>query len=359
MDLLRLISAVTGLIVIVTTFYWAARILMVKGTDPPAFARMIFRACRNTLHVAGELMPNPDKRRELWSLYIPVSLLGILACSLVLATLGYMLLLYGVTQNSMRTAYQNSVSSMSTLGIAGEPKTVLESTIGGIEAFTGPVFVALLIAYTVSIYASYSEHREQVEAMDSLLVGNRDGAELFLTALHGEGLDWLTPLWQKWVAEFQELDRTARSVDGYLLLFAPNMSHHWSADAPMVLDAAAIRNSLVAGVPDADAASCLAEGTIALEHLAQHYNHRVFIFRSRAARPSVDRPAFDECARALDAAGVPTVPDRDRAWLAFQTIRNRYAASVQRLERILPYDDTAHSSNSIQGRAPETGTGQP
>jgi hypothetical protein len=46
MDLIRFVSVVAGLLIILSTFYWAARILMVKGTDPPLVARFIFRVCR-------------------------------------------------------------------------------------------------------------------------------------------------------------------------------------------------------------------------------------------------------------------------------------------------------------------------
>jgi len=339
MDLTRFVSAISGLLIILATFYWAARILMVKGTDPPLVARFIFRVCRNALHFVGNLMSNRDKRRELWALYIPVSLLSVLGFSIALATLGYTLLLYGVTQNSMRTAYVNSVSSMSVLGIAGQPKTLLETTIGGIEAFTGPTFVALLVAYTVTIYSAYSDHRVQLDAMDVPLRGSANGAELLLSSARGEGLDSLDRIWTTWIGEFQNLEKTYRSVDGYLLLFAPNMSHHWSTDAPIVLDAAALRNSLVDGVPDTDAASCVDWGSSAFASLARHYQHRVISLRTYPERLPIERSEFDACSRSLAQAGIAIAPDLDRAWLDFESMRGRYTTQVAQLTRMLPHDD--------------------
>lgn len=338
MDYARLVAAIMGLLVICSAFYWAARILMVKGTDPPYVARFICRICRNTLHFTGNLMPNPDKRRELWSLYIPVSLLAILAWSIALSTVGYMLLLYGVTENSMSTAYENSVSSMSTLGIAGEPKTLLEATIGGIEAFTGPTFVALLVAYTVSIFAAYSQRRDSLDKMDELLDGNERGDDLLVSSIHAGGLESLDPVWSSWVDEFKHLESTYRSVDGYLLLFAPNMSHHWSADAPTVLDAAALRNSLVAERPDDQAGSCIDWGSKAIAHLASHYRHRVISFHHHQERPPIERSDFDACARALDQMGIAVAPDLDQAWGTFETLRDRYGPQVTQLTRMLPSD---------------------
>ena len=347
MDLTRFVSAVAGLLIIISTFYWAARILMVKGTDPPLVARFIFRLCRNALHFIGNLMSNADKRRELWALYIPLSLLSILGWSIALATLGYTLLLYGVTQNSMRTAYVNSVSSMSVLGIGGQPNTLLETTIAGIEAFTGPTFVALLVAYTVSIYSAYSEHRMQLDAMDVHLRGSADGADLLVKSARGDGIDSLARIWNAWIAEFQDLEKSYRSVDGSLLLFAPNMSHHWSTDAPMVLDAAALRNALVDGAPDPQAADCIAWGSSAIAKLAKHYRHRVISLRTYPERPPIERSEFDACARSLAEAGIAIVPDLDRAWLEFESTRGQYAPQVAQLTRMLPYDDQRRHGISL------------
>jgi hypothetical protein len=112
-----------------------------------------------------------------------------------LATLGYTLLFYGVAQNSMRTSYVNSVSSMSVLGVGWQPNTLLETTIAGIEAFTGPTFVALLVAYTVSIYSAYSIRRAQLDAMDVLLLGSDNGVGLLVAAAQGsEGIASLDPI---------------------------------------------------------------------------------------------------------------------------------------------------------------------
>ncbi len=338
MDPVRLVSTLIGLLIILSALYWAARILMVKGTDPPYLARLIFRTCRNGLHIVGNLMRNPEMRRQLWALYVPFSLLSILGCTIAIATLGYTLLLYGVTQNSMSTAYANSVSSMSVLGIAGQPKTLLETTIAGIEAFTGPIFLALLIAYTVSIYAAYSDRREQLDAMKTLQGESDDGIELLLSAARGEGIHALDRLWRSWVDEFKKLEEIYRTVDGYLLFFAPEMSIHWSVDAPTVLDAAALRNSLVAELPDQEAAKCLERGTVAIASLAQHYRHRVISLRTYPERRPIDRQEFDYCAVSLSAAGVATSGDLDQAWIDFQEFRSQYAEHVALLARMLPHN---------------------
>ena len=336
MDLMRVTSALVGLVVIFMTFYWAARILMVKGTDPPWLARLVFRASRNALHFIGDRMPSNGKRRELWALYIPVSLLSILASSLILANIAFTLLLYGTTQNSLRTAYIYSVSAMSTMGSAGQPGSLIETSLSGVEAFTGPVFVALLIAYTVSIYSAYSNYRSQVAAMDEALDTNQDGLDLLSMLCDPDGPESLTSIWSAWKEEFDALDRSYRSVDGYLLFFAPEMSKHWAHDGPMVLDAAALRNSLISGPPDPSASDCLASGVNALGHLAQHYRHRVIRMRPHHPRQTIDRAAFDVTARALAACGVTVAPNLDSAWDAFQAQQHTYVENVATLRRMLP-----------------------
>ncbi|MGC4047635.1 MAG: hypothetical protein QM758_27895 [Armatimonas sp.] len=324
------------MLLILATFYWAARILMVKGAAPPWLARIIFRCCRNGLHFVGDLMSGPKKRRELWALYIPVSLLAILGCSLALAAIGFTLLLYGVTENSLSTAYVNSVSSMSVLGIAGKPPTLRETTIAGVEAFTGPVFVALLIAYTVSIYSAYSDYRSQIESMDQELGKNQNGLHLLQMICDPAGAESLSTIWKNWAAEYTSLDSTYRSVDGYLLFYSPEMSEHWANDGPMVLDSAALRNTLIAGPPDPAATACLAAGNQGLDHIAQHYTHRVLRIRRHRTRQAIGRPEFDSCAWHLTTCGVDVVPDLDAAWSDFERLQGTYEMNVEILNRMLP-----------------------
>jgi hypothetical protein len=120
------------------------------------------------------------------------------------------------------------------------------------------------------------------------------------------------------------------------LFFAPNLSHHWAADGPLVLDAAALRNVLVVEGPDPLAESCLEWGSTAVTHLVDHYRHRVISFRTHKERAAIDRSEFESCARELSEAGIEIVPNLDQAWRQYESIRGHYAPQVALLTRMLP-----------------------
>jgi hypothetical protein len=299
-------------------------------------ARAMLRGARNFLHLASSIRPNPTRQHNIWALYVPFSLISIMVLSLILACVGFAVFIYGITSNSARQALDNSISAMSVLGFAGLPPTLRETIVAGFEAFTGPIFVALLIGYIVNIYAAYSEQRDRVTAMDTRLDGNSNGVELIEQAAAGPGLDSLTSIWTNWADEFTDIQHRYRTVDGYLLIFAPVMTKHWSTDAVMVFDSANLRNSLIALPPDTEAARCLDVGSIAIDHIANHYGHRIYSFHRPQEPRTLTREEFDQCAEQLRAIGIPVAASLQAAWAEFEHTREHYAPATYRLQRLQP-----------------------
>lgn len=350
MEPIRIMATIIGLIVVLSSFFWAARILMVKSTDPPRLARLLFRACRNALHLMGRLIRDPDRRRQLWALYIPISLVAILVWALIWSTFGYTLFIFGVTGKHLRDAYLISISSISTLGIAPPSTSLLVTTISGIEAFTVPIFVSLLVAYSISIYSQYSSHIETIRALDAEL-GNAEGPlELLVTTVTTSGVDALDRLFQNWTSQFLQIDAIHGTVDGYLLLYAPNMTEHWGRDAPAVIDSAAVWLSIIPEPQTDAAAACFEAGTRAVDHLAEHYRHRVIALGQRTAVAHMTRGEFDWCVERLRDAGLPVVTDRDAAWDALQQRRQSYERQVDELRHMLPVDLRAGRSGQRDRR---------
>lgn len=308
--------------------------MMVRGASPPFMARIVLRGARNILHLASSIRANPTRQHNLWALYVPFSLISIVVLSLILACLGFALLVYGITTNTARQAIDNSISAMSVLGFAGLPPTLRETIVAGFEAFTGPLFVALLIGYIVNIYADYSQQRDRVAEMDTKLTGSNNGAELIQSFAAGSGLDSLTSIWSDWADEYDDIEQRYQTVDGYLLIFAPVMTQHWSVDAVMVFDAANLRNSLVALPPDPEAVRCLDVGSVAIGLIASHYGHRIFSFRQHLEPKSITMQEFEQCAEQLSDLGIPVASDLATAWNEFDHTRESYAPATYRLQRM-------------------------
>jgi hypothetical protein len=328
------VAAIVGFGLVAYSFYWTAQVMMVRGAEAPYVARIVLRGARNALLLAGRIRPNAERQRTLWALYVPFSLIALVGFSLSFSCLGFACFLYGITENSPRVALENSISAMSVLGFAGLPPTLRETITAGIEAFTGPIFVALLIGYIVNIYAAYSQQVARVSSTDAQLAGIGSGAELLERAARQSGLDSLTAIWKSWADELGEIELTYRTVDGYLLLFAPVMTRHWSVDAVIVFDAANLRNTLVNLPQDGEAARCLETGSAAIDHVADHYGHRIYSVQPPPKPLSLARDDFDRWAKQLRMSGIPVVEDLESAWDQFSHMRERYAPATFRLQRL-------------------------
>lgn len=332
---LRLLATFGGLFLIVLAFGWAMQVLTVKGAEPPPLARLVFRAVRAVMFALGNLPLFRQRRQQIWALYVSVSLLTIIALAIAQILVGYTWMFYGVSADSLRTSYINSVSSLSVLGFGGLPSTLTQSTLALAEAFTGPIFVALLIAYLANMNSSVSQRQSQLRSIETRIGAVTSGPELLERALQGSGLATASLLWQEWTREFVQARAALATVEGYLLAYSPGMHVRWVADAQMVLDAASLRNAVFDLPADPEATRCLAEGAQTLQGMATHLDHPVLRMRRPRPFPSVTREQFDHACDALAQANAPLAADRDAAWATFQQERSTYEETVRLLSQFM------------------------
>ncbi len=335
-----------GIAIVTLAFVWATRVMMIQGSEPPAMARLVFRGCRNVLHFVSSLFRDPKKRKELQSLYLPFSLTSILAVSMGIATFGYVLIIYGVSSLSLRASIFGSVSSMSTLGFASQPKVLPTALIFALEGLTTTFFIGILIVYINNMYDSFTSQRQKVREMDQRIDRAKTGPQFLENAAKTHGLETLTPIWGQWAADFINIEQTYRTVEGYLTVFAPFMEHHWSVDTPIILDGANLRNNLVDLPPDPQARRCLERGPSAIAHIVQHFRQKVFAVESAPTQRTITRDMFEETAQRLQQLGIPIVADRDTAWKSFETERANYETSISELTRMLDVPNPSWSRSA-------------
>ncbi len=334
-ELIRFACALVGLVMVVGIFYWAMQVLMVPGAPMSPGVRLVFRSVRNLMRLAGQTMRVDQRRRQLWALYVPISLLAVIATTLAITLLGYTLIFYGISNDSLHVSYVNSVSSLSVLGFGGEPSTLLQTTLALAEAFTGPIIVALLIAYLATMNSSFTQQQRRLEKMDDALGGVDSGPELLIQKAENNGLADLPAIWKAWGDEFSTFAAHSDSVQAYLLLFAPSMHTHWVTDALTVLDSANFWNNVVDQPADADAAACLVNGSEAITQAVNTFHHHVITFRHDLSVMEVTPDQFQHACGDLTAAGVKLKPDRDAAWTAFRTQRATYGQAVHKLAEMM------------------------
>lgn len=345
----RLLAALAGIAIVIIAFFWAMQVLMVRRTKPPLLARLVFRVVRAAMYAIGLAVPTSRRRQQIWALYVPVSLLAIIGVSVAEILVGYTLIFYGISSDSMRQSYINSVSSLSVLGFGGLPGQLSQATVGLAEAFTGPIFVALLVTNLASMYSALNQEKIRLRSTERQVGRARTGPDLLRNAVAGSGLDALTPVWQDWAEEFETVGETYDTVEGYLMIFAPTMRNPWVADVATVLDAANLRNAIFDLPADAQAARCLAEGASAVMLMAGHFHGAAAPARRGQPTHVVSRDEFDAACTAL-AADAPVTADRDTAWQTFQERRATYAEPVTRLSRLMhsPVADWPRAATSPQ-----------
>ncbi len=334
-NLIRILCTIVGTVTVVFIFYWAMRLLMVPTASAPYGARVIFRMVRNLMHVIGTVERVQARRRQLWALYVPISLLAIIAWTLGITLIGYTLIFYGISQDSWHVSYVNSVSSLSVLGFGGEPSTLIQTTVALIEAFTGPIIVALLITYLATMNASFNQHQLRLHQMDQAIGSVSSGPELLLREANGAGIDAMSSTWRMWSGELAAMEANYDTVQGYLLLFAPSMQAHWVTDALIVLDAANFRNNVLDMPTDPDAAGCLTHGTAAISLSVSAFHHHVITFHRTTDASDVTFEQFKEACANLTAVGVPLRTDLEAAWDAVRTCRDGYVGSVRKMAEMM------------------------
>lgn len=327
----RLLALFAGIILIVLAFGWAMQVLTVKNAEPPPLARLVFRGVRSVMYAIGSLKVLSQRRQQIWSLYVSVSLLSIIAIAVAQILVGYTLVFYGVSTDDLRQSYVNSLSSLSVLGFGGLPGTLVQATVALAEAFTGPIFVALLIAYLANMNSSVGQRQSQVRSIEVKIGAAETGPQLLERALAGPGLAAMTSVWQDWTQEFVLAEASFATVEGYLLVYSPGMHVRWVADAQMVLDAANLRNAVFDLPDDPEAARCLEEGSAMLKEGVTQSDHALLHLRHPRPQGAVTRAQFDRACADLGNASVPLKQDQDAAWATFTQERARYEDSIRQL----------------------------
>ncbi len=327
----RVLATLGGVVLIVLAFSWAMQVLTVKNAAPPPLARLVFRAVRTAMYAIGNLAVLRQRRQQIWALYVSVSLLTVIAISIGQILVGYTLVFYGISADDLRMSYINSVSSLSVLGFGGLPSNLVQSTVALAEAFTGPIFVSLLIAYLANMNSSVGQRQSQIRSIEVKVGAANSGLELLDRALAGPGLAAMTAIWQDWTTEFVQAEASFATVEGYLLIYSPGMHARWLDDAQMVLDAASLRNAAIDLPADPEAERCLAEGSAMLKEAVSQSDHALLRLRRRQSPAAVTRAQFDAACAELAKANAPIKQDRDAAWAAFVQHRARYESSIHRL----------------------------
>jgi len=322
---------VVGLALITVSLSSAFRTVVMPRAAFDPLTRAIFLGFRGFLLWLSRLTSHLD-REVVLSVHAP---LGLLTMALAWATgiiFGFTLLFDALGDIDLDEAFVLAGSSFTTLGFV-EPLSPVHQVLAIIAAVLGLGVVALLISYLPTIYGLFSRREVTVADVSIKSGGVAHGPDLVLHLTRVADTTRLDDMWIEWGHWLITLGETHTSEPSLNFFRSPRSQRSWLTAATAILDAAALRNTLVAAPFSVRAEMASRAGVEAIVSIA----HFFFV------RPDgedehytlLTRGDFDAEVERLEADGVPLVEDVDEAWAEFVKLREAYEPHIMGLAKLI------------------------
>jgi hypothetical protein len=256
-------------------------------------------------------------------------LLGQLAAWLLVAYVGYGLLLWPFASSGALAAFTDAGSSLFTLGFA-EPAGTAPAVIVFLAAATGLLILALQIAYLPTLYAAFNRRETAVALLNERAGMPSWGPEL-LARTHfalGTGVSTLDTMpdlyaqWESWAADIAESHTTYPVLVRFR---SPGPLSSWVIALLAVLDSAALFLALSPGAaPVVPARLCLRGGFRCFHRIAQALGFDIPDEPDPDAGSKVTYDEFLAAVGRMREVGFPIERDPAEAWPDFVGWRVNY-----------------------------------
>lgn len=358
MSVARAAALAAGLAVVLGTTSSVVRTLVVPRGLTSRFAATVVTAVRWPFQALADRLDDFVAKDRVLAVAAPLSLLLLLVSWLASYLLGFSLLELGLSAGGVGRAVREAGSSLFTLGFASSDSGPL-SALDFVAAGTGPVIIALQIAYLPTLYAAYNRRETEVTLLQSRAGEPAWGVELLARqAIVGtvSGMPALYAAWERWAADVSE------SHTNYPVLIhfrSPRPLRHWLVGLLSVMDAAALHLALRPSDAPIEARMCLRMGFIALRDVARVERIRFDPDPLPDAPIALTLPEFREGVRRLLEVGFPVERDADAAWPHFRGWRVNYEPVAYALAERVEAPPALWSGPRRRGVAPMPPTRPP
>jgi hypothetical protein len=270
----RIVAAVIGGLLVITAAYSVTGTLIVSRSVSSRLTRWVDRIVVGAYRLAAKNVINFDRmeplaayRRldRLLATQAAAILLTQLAAWLIVAYVGFALLLWPFATRGVVSAFIDAGSSIFTLGFA-VPAGAVPAVVVFLAAAVGLVIITLQIAYLPTLYAAFNRRETEVALLNARAGVPSWGPELLARTNYalGTGLSTLDTMpalytqWERWAADVAESNTT------YLPLVrfrSPRPLSSWVTALLAVLDSAAMFLALSPkAAPEIPARLCLRGG---------------------------------------------------------------------------------------------------
>ena len=321
--ILRTLAFILGTFLVLFTLFSAIRTFVLARAIQDPITNFTFAAVRWALGIPLHWSDNYQSRDRVMAYYAPIALVTLLPVWLLLVTLGYTGIYWGLGVDGWYEAFLLSGSSLLTLGFA-RAEDFIQLNLVYTEATIGLLLIALLIAYLPTMYSAFQRRESAVSLLEVRAGDPPSAVEMLLRFNRIHGLSQLHETWQSWEIWFVDLQESHTSLSMLVFFRSPQSKHSWITASGAVLDAAALTLSTLDIPHNFQADLCLRAGYLALRHIADFFKVP-YNPNPHAGDPiSITRAEFDQAYDELAAQDLPVKFNRDQAWRDYAGWRVNY-----------------------------------
>ena len=337
----RILAAVVGGLLVVTSASSVIGTLIVSRSVSSRLTRWVDRMVDWAYQLAvarfADAPGDSDERRraayqrrdKLLATQAAAILLMQLAAWLIVAYVGFALLLWPFAARGVVSAFIDAGSSLFTLGFA-VPAGAVPAVIVFLAAATGLVILTLQIAYLPTLYAAFNRRETEVALLNARGGVPSWGPDLLARTHYalGSGMSTLDTMpelyaqWERWASDVAESHTT------YLQLVrfrSPQPLSSWVTSLLSVLDSAALFLALSPkAAPVVPARLCLRSGFLCFNRIARAMGFDIPIEPDPAAGISLTYGEFLDAMERMREVDFPIEREAEQAWPDFVGWRVNY-----------------------------------
>ena len=325
----RVVAAVIGGLLVFTSASSVIGTLIVSRSVSSRLTRWVDRTVDWAYQLAVHRVTEYRKRDLMLATQAAAILVAQLATWLIVAYVGFALLLWPWAARGVVSAFVDAGSSLFTLGFA-VPSGAVPAVIVFLAAAVGLVILTLQIAYLPTLYAAFNRRETQVALLNSRGGFPSWGPELLARTHYALGsgtssLDTMPELyaqWERWAADVGESHTT------YLPLVrfrSPAPLSSWVTALLAVLDSAALFLALSPQTaPEVPARLCLRTGFLCFNRIARAMGFDIADEADAEAGISLTYGEFLEAVNRMREVNFPIEREPAQAWPEFVGWRVNY-----------------------------------
>jgi hypothetical protein len=329
----RAVAAVVGGLLVLVAVSSVTVTLIVSRPVNSLLTRWVDQMIEWVYHLVAGRVADHQRWDRLRATQAAALLLAQLAAWLIVAYVGFALLLWPFAARGVASAFVDSGSSLFTLGFA-VPGGTVPAVIVFLAAATGLVILTLQIAYLPTLYSAFNRRETQVALLNERAGMPSWGPELLARTHYALGsgvstLDTLPDLYERWETWAADVAESHTNYPALVRFRSPGIMSSWVTALLAVLDSAALFLALSPGTaPVVPARLCLRGGFRCFNRIARSMGFDIPDEPHPDAGISVTYAQFLEAVARMDEVGFPIERDPADAWPDFVGWRVNYEAAA-------------------------------